>query len=198
MDDFQTFKKLMVKRNMELQLEAIRSLKAISGRYVLNQVVLGASRQKLKYYIMCYYNCISRRTMSSAHVPYETRDSFVSDEDEELEEALKLSAEMALSQTLSQTYGSGDYKDRDEDDDADHRDPIKAKEKKFKDHNDADVLSEYQKRHIEAEMQDVLQQSLMEMEIMHRQEVTIGSYLMDFYRIDNIPIKLTQTCDICI
>jgi The ARF-like 2 binding protein BART len=32
MDDFQTFKKIMVKRNMELQLEAIRALKAIRSQ----------------------------------------------------------------------------------------------------------------------------------------------------------------------
>jgi hypothetical protein len=41
MDDFLTFKKIMVKRNMELQLETIRSMKALAGQNSAQKKGLG-------------------------------------------------------------------------------------------------------------------------------------------------------------
>ena len=52
MDDFQTFKKIMVKRNMELQMEAIRSMKEASERDVMERKMREEEEDKVPWHFL--------------------------------------------------------------------------------------------------------------------------------------------------
>ena len=68
MDDFQTFKKIMVKRNMELQMEAMQLLKETAGAHLRSTVADEDEQSRVRAF--CAFECIILITANYKTLPY--------------------------------------------------------------------------------------------------------------------------------